>query len=170
LAATDFFSTPGGVAVITGSALPVLSLSFQDWGGYGNYRAVITSLSVQFEGGRQFLHTLEDMIFLYVFGERMGEMTISGVCFSDVCAGATPGELGRVGHGAERVLGHYVGHRVTFRAEPVLVAFGVDTAFECFLTGVGVAINDPEKGLGQFTYRLSVVPPATFDVEAVILT
>src|SRR5437667_11849007 len=93
LAATDFFSTPGGVAVITGSALPVLSLSFQDWGGYGNYRAVITSLSVQFEGGRQFLHTLEDMIFLYVFVVRMWKMTISSVSFYDVCAGGLPRAL-----------------------------------------------------------------------------
>jgi hypothetical protein len=54
-------------------------------GGFHTFRSIITGFKVQLKGGVQFLHTLNDFIYVYTFGERMGQVTISGISFYQDC-------------------------------------------------------------------------------------
>src|SRR5262249_3869460 len=141
---------------ITGSQLPVMTLAFDDWGGFETEVSVVTGIAVQFRGGHQVTHALDDFAWLYTFGERVGPMTVSGVCFAGSCDGEDR-------HGIEGVLAYYGRKRLTRDGTPLTFAIGLRTAIEAFLVGVGTSMNDPAAGLGQFSLQLVAVPPADWD-------
>lgn len=61
-----------------------------DWDGPVTMKAIVTSLSIRFRGQQQFLHTLRDFIYVYSFGEGMGEARMSGLAFADTCERPPP--------------------------------------------------------------------------------
>lgn len=121
-----------------------------------NTRAIITQAAIVENGNYQFLHTLDETIYLYVFGDRIGELRISGVAFSQLCL--STGEEADDETGMEQVIRNYRDNRIAARARPVLVTFGADVPLRSFLTGMSVEITDPEQMLGQWSYRFNAFP------------
>jgi hypothetical protein len=119
-------------------------------------RAIITQAGVVQNGNFQFLHTINDQIFVYVFGDRISELHVSGVSFGtyvgagDSCAPSSPGTLD--------VFPFYRENRIANRAEPLLVRIGQGGVFRAFLTGTSFEVTDPELQLGQFSYRFHSFP------------
>lgn len=151
---TDLFvSDPGFLTAVQTTALPPLTVLLDEWDGYQEMNALITGMSLQTQAGVQFLHTLEQFIYVYTFGERIRDMTVSGLAFTGVCGG------GGAGHGLERILQYYETNSVIERADPVVVVFGVDTAVDAFLIGSQLVAQDPDKGICQFSLQLKVLPP-----------
>ena len=152
-----FFSTaPGKVIRIDSQGLLLpFQIAMTNWGGFGTQQAIITQGGVQLDGAFQFLHTLNDFIYVYTFGDRIGELMVSGVTFLDNCAGQAVS-------GFESVLGYYYANRIANLGGPVKVSFGSTAlgVFQGFLTGMKVDIVDSESLLGQFAYRLNVFPVA----------
>lgn len=145
---------PGAFAVIEESGFPPASLFLESWSGK-KFNSVITSVSIQHRGNFQVTHTLQEFTHLYVFGDRAGEMTVSGVSFSRVCpVGALPQS-----HGLEWVHDYYLRNRLAMRSTPVALVLGLLTVFRGFLMGAGIALNDPQQGLGQFSLKFLLLPP-----------
>lgn len=117
--------------------------------GKGFQKAIITQAAIDQNDNFQFLHTLYDTIYVYIFGTRIGELVVSGMAFAETCwAGSDgPGE----------VLETYQNERIASKGQPVVVVFG-GSSFRAFLTGSNVQITDAERNLGQWSYRLSVPP------------
>ena len=114
-------------------------------------RAIITQAAVVQNDNYQFLHTLADTIYVYIFGTRIGELTVSGLAFAELCDTGSDGPT--------EVFRWYRDNRISQRREEIQVVFG-DTPFDCFLTGMSAQITDAENILTQWTYRFSVFPEA----------
>lgn len=120
-------------------------------------RAIITQAAVVQNGNFQFLHTLNDQIFVYVFGDRISELQIGGIAFGTF-GGFLPNFCSEEGSGTEDVFPFYRFYRVANRAEPILIRTGPSAVFRGFLTGMHFEVADPESMLGHFSFRFHSFP------------
>jgi len=111
--------------------------------------AIITSASINEKGNYQFLHTVSETIYAYVFGDRIGELTVSGLCFANPCDGGDSG--------MQQVLEAYRTNRIAVRAAPVQVSFGT-TIYRSFLVGMSLNVANPELQLGEWSFRFNTFP------------
>lgn len=111
-------------------------------------KAIITQVAVNQQGNYQFLHTINSQIFVYVFGDRISELQVSGVAFGNPCTGGT---------GFDNVLRGYGENKISISASPAVVVIG-NFRFQSFLTGSSLDIVDAETQLGQFSYRFHSFP------------
>jgi hypothetical protein len=156
-----FSAGPGAVTAINEAGFPPAALFLEGWNGPA-FNSIITGVSLQHQGNVQFMHTMQEFVYLYVFGDRVGDMTVSGVSFSRTCA---PGLSNAQAHGLEWTHSYYLANRVALRARPVALVLGLVTVFEGFLVGAGLALNDPQQGLGQFSLKFAMLPPRAGGVE-----
>lgn len=157
-----FSSSPGVVgAVITGHALPFAVAL----GGQGNVpsfpawhlaKAILTGFDVRNMSGLGVTHSLRDRIYVYVFGERMGEATVSGLAFAGTCAGNP--SVGRPWTGFDAVHAYYERARVSTQGAPVRLVFGPDTTLFGFMQGFQFQLVDAENGLGSFAFQFRTIP------------
>ena len=123
-------------------------------------QAIVTQAVIVQQGNYQFSHSINDTIYVYVFGDRIGELRVSGTAFPQVCeAGGGAGAPSSVssGTGYKEVLDFYDTNRISKRGKPVEIAFGA-TAFEGFLVNMQIQVADAEHLLGQWTYQFSTFP------------
>ncbi len=172
----DIFSTqPGAVVAVPSPGTP-MTMFIQGWGdgisAYLPFKSIITGFQVQTQAGVQFMHTLRDFIYVYVFGERIAPVTISGMCFANVCerldeVQGVPGFPGGQSaffpnyHGLEYALGFYNAYRVTTLGAPITLVFGISTVLYGFLVGANVSMSDVENRVAQFSFQFQAIPQAT---------
>lgn len=123
--------------------------------------AILTQVAVAEQGNYQFLHTLGDTIYVYVFGDRIGEIRLSGLCFANACktgSGALP--LASPSGGINTVLRTYRNNKLSVRADPVQISIGpsVGDVYRGFLTGMSMEILDAEHQIGQWSFRFNTFP------------
>jgi hypothetical protein len=147
----DIFSNQRGRVVAVDSPGVPMSLFVEGWGGFFGFKSIITGMKIYSRVGVQFAHTLRDFIYIYVFGDRIGDMNISGISFFVGCGGGAC-------HGLEYVNSWYLANRASQRASPVTVVLGCGTPYLCFLVDMTLDMNDPENLIGQFNLGLKVVP------------
>jgi protein-disulfide isomerase-like protein with CxxC motif len=119
-------------------------------------RAIITQAGISQRGSVQFLHTIGETIYAYIFGDRMGELRVSGVAFSSLC-GDSVSAVSSAPTGFQQVLDEYQEHRVANIGRPVLVNFG-NAPFKGFLVDMSLELTDAETHLGQWSYRFASFP------------
>lgn len=168
----DIFSNqPGAVTAVPSPGVP-MAMFLENWGGYLPFKSIITGFEVQTMAGVQFMHSLRDFIYVYVFGERIAPVTISGVSMAHVCERideriGLPGlPAGRTTfvpnfHGLEYVMYYYNLNRVSSTGAPVGIVLGLDTVLFGFLTGVKVGLTDPERRLASFSLQFQAIPQAS---------
>lgn len=117
----------------------------------------LSGISLELSGNYQFLHTVNDFVYFYAFGDRVGTLTVTGIGFLNTCPGSagTPPILG--------IYDFYLEKRTAVRGgkalEIVLSSQGKQIALWGFLTGVKFDISDSEFGaIGYWTLRLEVLP------------
>jgi hypothetical protein len=125
----------------------------------GGQRSIITQVVVSQATNHQFLHTLGNDIFVYVFGDRIGEMTITGLSFSRLCTpfGCNPGFLGGAQHGMELMLEYYRRNKMSSRQSPIVVQLG-RIPIKGFITGMTQQMNDPATWIVQYGLRVAILP------------
>ena len=104
---TFFSKAVGQVAAFVDPTMPArLSVNVPGWGGFFGFESIITNIQVASQGNFQFLHTLGGNIFVYVFGDRIGQLSMSGLSFESTCE--EPG--GTIG--IERVFAYYNANQI----------------------------------------------------------
>lgn len=111
--------------------------------------AIITQAGVVRSGNYQFLHTLDDTVFVYVFGRRIGELRVSGVGFSANCDGQQAG--------SDQVIDWFENNQLSASGRPVIVGLG-GRRFRGFLTGMQLDVVDAETQLSQWSLRFNTFP------------
>lgn len=114
-----------------------------------NTRAIITQAGIVENGNYQFLHTLNETIYAYVFGDRIGELRVGGIAFAHPCGGEESG--------MKQVIDNYRANRIAELGGPVQVSFG-ETDYRGFLVGMNIDIADAERNLGQWAFRFNTFP------------
>jgi len=151
------FQTQPGVAVAfrTEGDIPV-PVSFDGWSGRQFFvqKSIITQMAIEREGNFKFVHTLKDLIHLYVFGEKIGRIRVAGLSFSDIC----PGNGTKTG--IERVAEYYDRNSIARRPTPINIQIGTTPSgnFVSFLTRLSVNIIQPESRIAQFGLEFSAMP------------
>jgi hypothetical protein len=136
-----------------------MGLYLENWDSYPAFKSIITRFGVHNTSGVQFTHSLLDFIRIYVFGERIAPITISGFSFSNVCdiiserISFPDGSTAFVPsyHGLEYVLDFYDAFRVSETGDPLMLVFGLSAVFYGFLIESSVQVADAERNLIEFT-------------------
>ena len=145
---------PGYAVVLADiSSIPAL-FSFTGWGGFIATNSIITGIATSQAVNGQFSPTMLNLIYAYFFGDRMGEILISGLSFPATCG--TP----NFGGGIRSVLGYYNTYRASRSGLPISVAIG-NAGLSGFVMGMGLNIVNPETQITQFVYRIMNLPPTT---------
>jgi hypothetical protein len=118
------------------------------------FNSIITSLSLELSGNYQFLHTLNDFIYVYSFGDRIGVLNVSGVGFTNPC-----GEKGAIMESYE----YYKTERIAKSERAITITLEDSKAkgtFLGFLTGMRVDVtSDTAVGpLGYWSMRFELLP------------
>lgn len=120
------------------------------------HRTIITRLGVSSAGNFQFLHTIGNAVYIYVFGDRIGTIQLHGLSFASDCADVTPGL--NESHGFERLYAWYRRNRLAVRQSPIAVTIGRDTTFQGFVTGLTGDVQDPANRTVTFQLTLATLP------------
>jgi hypothetical protein len=141
---------PGIMTVFTSPGIPgTLTFSMQNWaGGPAALNAVISGVSASTQGNYQFLLTLRDYIYVYLFGERMGDVVVSGIA-GLTCAGGI--------HGLNAAMGYYNSYRIALTGTPVAIAFGAFSTW-AFLVGGSFNYMNPKTRLASFQLKFKTIP------------
>ncbi len=113
-------------------------------------RSIVTRFTLSHKVNVQFLHTLGSLIYIYVFGDRMGQITLSGLAFGCECPSGND-------IGAELMLLWYKANRCSKRKTPVRVTIGKQ-AIDGFITDFNEDVVDPSISLVQWGVTLACLP------------
>jgi len=121
---------------------------------------IMTGMSLELSGNYQFLHTVNDFIYFYAFGDRIGALSVSGVSFINACS---TGGANRVApKSLIDLYDWYQKKRAKIKAEPINIQIVDDTktaSFFGFLTGMRADISDNGMGfIGNWSLRFEVLP------------
>jgi hypothetical protein len=154
--AAIFASAPGTVSVLDGDGMTGLPVAIDGLAGawYPPFKAIITSVSIALDGNYQFTHTLDDVIYVYAFGDRISQLRIDGMAFTSNC-----NEAGGTG-GIEAILDAYAANRIAARDEPIQIQIGTSVSgrFRGYLTGLRNDIARPDERIGTFSFLFHIIP------------
>ena len=154
-----FSAEPGvGVVLTEPNVLPI-TISVGGWTGMHTMRAVIQGVSLRSEGNYQFLNTLRNYTYVYVFGEKMGDIMITGatVIGRYVYQGGPP--CPSVGpSGFSQVQSYYANYGIYWTGAPVAIQLGLG-AYWGFLTDFRVEMVDAASRIGQFQLHFRSIAP-----------
>lgn len=153
---TIFSPCAGAVAKVngcgTGAAETVFAVRFSGGGGALSFTAPVTGFALEQNGNYQFLHTVNDFIYVYSFGDRISELVISGMGFVKTCASADAAKL-------EHVFNFYKINKLSQNGKLSVTLGDIpDATFYAFLTGSRLELQDPQTMVGQWSLRFNVVP------------
>ena len=112
--------------------------------------ALIDAPSISQEVNVQFQPSLGGPVYVYVFGDKMGNISISGTAFAGLCDSPT-------NSGVKEVIDFYNSNRASERSEVVTVTYGSE-AFEGFLTRMELRPRDPLYMLTSFSLVIHTLP------------
>lgn len=115
-------------------------------------RAIITRVALHQSCNFQLMHTLGNELYVYVYGDRVGEARISGLAMANDCDNS-----GDPRHGFELVLAWYRRNRLARRRSPMTLTIGT-TALQVLVAAVHGDVADPGLRLMQFDLSLVLLP------------
>ena len=161
-----FGGAPGRVIAVqdpmTVLTTRTLGINGKPW-KFESYKAILTRVAVARQANYQFMHTLGDGIYLYVFGDRVGQMVISGIAFGASCdapVNAKNPQKPPAITGAEQILKFYEDNKVSKRESPVSITLGISTTLLGYLGQMQIEASDPETRMFQFSLPFTIIPTA----------
>lgn len=119
---------------------------------------ILQGVTLEMSGNYQFLHTVNDFVYFYSFGDRVGMLTVTGIGFLKTCDGAKEGA--NIFH----VYKYYNENKAVAREGKALnvvltAPSGPPIKLHGFLTGMKIDVNQSDTGpVGYWTLRLEVLP------------
>jgi hypothetical protein len=111
--------------------------------------AIIVSPSVEDKVNSQFQSSLKRSVYIYVFGDNMGVVTIDGIAFATRCENNASG--------LKEVFDYYRDYRASQRKEPITVTFG-EESISGFLTASNITPRDPDYIMLNFSFVINTLP------------
>lgn len=166
------FNSGGASARGLVSALPASNaspglLEVDGWGGFTGFKSIFTRVLIGEATNHQFQHTIGERIYLYVFGNRMGGLSLSGLSFFETCGQ----QIGPVlladadqSIGISRVIRFFKQNRLSRREIPLRVTLDPTTVFEAYLQSLqceAVSTASTVNRMYQFHMNLALPPDST---------
>ncbi len=162
MSAVSIYSHQTGlVKVIPNEGLPalvglygILQTGAEEQSAYG----FLTNIQGENNVGHQFMHTLRNFVYVYVFGERMGILNVGGKAITRNCSAN-----GQDSYGLDIVSDFYSDNRLsnaihTPAEHPiVIVNVGSNVSITGFLTKLQMQITDPDSPFADFTMTINTM-------------
>lgn len=115
---------------------------------------IITSIGIGQAVNIQFMPSLDQVLYIYAFGDRPGNVSISGIAFDRTCqAKESPGT------GILNVLDYYDTSRASVESKIMTVSIGDGKrTLQGFLVKMDSNLADPSIRSFSFTYEIVMVP------------
>ena len=178
---TVISSRPGAVRLLQDAAVqatipPLVGLRDPDKLQFGSERALINSVGINEATNHQFMQTLGSDIYIYVFGDRIGQVNLGGLAFAAACDDADRGltfannvfsnPFGAISqlksggeHGAAKVRRWFNNRKLSSRTEPVSILFGNATEpLTGFVTNWNAKVADVPSNLVSWNITLALIP------------
>lgn len=123
---------------------------------YKDYRAIVTRVTVAQQVNLQFLHTMGSLVYVYVFGDRMGQVALSGLSFFLCQCDAICGNPNLLLDQPD-VYSWYKLNRASNRSTPIKIGIG-NAVFSGFVTSFQEDVVDPSLNLLQWTVNMMALP------------
>jgi hypothetical protein len=145
-----FGSREGFVAVVHSQSIIPGKVKL---GNFEPKAALISSADFDQRTNQQFQTTLDGSVFIYVFGDQMGQVVVEGRSFPALCPNTTGG--------LKEIFDFYARRRASKTPEPVQVVVG-DESIIGFLTALKVrsmsSSEDPAGLYQQFQMVINTLP------------
>lgn len=115
-------------------------------------RSIITRVTCSQQVNLQFLHTMGKHVYVYVFGDRMGQIGLSGLSFASECDGESQE------HGVVQMFDWYRRNKASKRTEPVRINIGMRDNLDGFATGFNFDVVDPSTQMVQWNLTIAALP------------
>jgi hypothetical protein len=112
--------------------------------------AIIDAPAISQSVNVQFQPSLGGPVYVYVFGDQMGNVTITGTAFAGLCRDQSQS-------GIKEVIDYYNEQRASQRTETVTVTFGSES-ISGFLTRMTLSPRDPLYMLVSFSLVINALP------------
>lgn len=182
-----FDNSPGLVRVMqlaSGSAPGLISVRGKSGQLTGQNSVIIQSIGVSQEVQAQFMVSLQKLVYIYCFGDRPGQITVTGLAFDSFCLGNagssdpfTPpppfnfsamGPLGSATNvggsggsaamaGVDTIMSYYTINRAVAEDNVIKVLLG-KTSFQGYLVSMNLQTANTEQKMFQFTLTIWTVP------------
>lgn len=155
----EIFKTSPGTVVIFGDQKVVPGrIRFSDPAfPEGSVPILVSGADYNQATNQQFQNSMDGAVYIYVFGDRMGDIQIRGVIFPELCAGGSGGSK----NGLKELFQFYAQNRASSRQDPVIVEAGGDR-IRGFLTAVRVvdvvASGDASSPMQTYILVISSLP------------
>jgi len=152
-------NTPGRVVKIKDD-VKLCQIKIMDFGENDNitfekHESIVTRIGLTEEVNKQFVHTVGNKTYLYVFGDRIGNLTLDGISFAPTCR---CNEDTNLKPGFERILQWYNANKASQRDSPLTVVLGKDTALRGFLVNFSLRVVDVPLRMFEWSMLLHTVP------------
>jgi len=145
-----FNSRTGYVAVVPGQAVIPGRVKIS---GFDPTAALIESVNYNQRTNQQFQYALDGSVYIYVFGDEMGDVAVKGMILPILCTGQSTG--------MKEVLDFYAQNRASKSQALVEVSIG-DEVISGFLTGLGIAgvgaASDPIALIQRYSMIINTLP------------
>ena len=115
--------------------------------------ALIQMVTLDQKTNHQFNLSLRQVIYLYVFGNLMGDITVTGALFSGNCSSSASQDK----NGFDEILNFYTKNRLSSNSELVEISVGTKS-MKGFLIGLNLQPTDQTTLLTPFVMFLRVLP------------
>lgn len=121
---------------------------------------IITAVNYTQQTNTQFQQSLDNVIYVYSFGDQMGNVSIGGLAFPRQCDNTV--------NGITELIEFYRDNRVSRNVERVRVTFA-NEVIEGFLVSLAITTADVSSGVHSFQMLLRTVPLA-FDKRSSLVS
>ena len=120
----------------------------------------VTGYTLELSTNHQFLHTLDEFIYAFAFGDRIGELTLTGIAFTTSVCEANGVSARNITDEViqENVYEFYLANKFSTSLRPTKIQIGRSgIQLIGFLTGMRMEVPNPQLPIMQWALRFSVV-------------
>jgi hypothetical protein len=127
------------------------------------FNVPVTGYTLELSTNHQFLHTLDEFIYAFAFGDRIGELTLTGIAFTaPACSAAGAGGFAQRNITdevkQENVYEFYLANKFSRSLRPTKIQIGGSKVqLVGFLTGMRMEVPNPQLPIMQWALRFNVV-------------
>ena len=159
---TVLAARPGSVTVLNDASvqgvIPPLVAFDSPQLTFDSELSIINSIGIAEATNHQFMHSLGADIYVYTFGDRMGQLQIGGLSFAKEC-GERGQVLAGIEHGLGRIRRFYANAKLSTRPDPVQIVIGNSPdVVEGFITGFSARVADVASRLVSWQLEIALIP------------
>lgn len=143
------------IAIASDDGFMPLGVDVADFKDAVGAKGLVTGLSMTGQSGYQVMHTLRQYIYIYTFGERVGEITVSGLSFNLDCTQDLPAN----NTGLAKLYNWYQANRISTTGAHIALTLSPGLTVNAFLVDFRYQVEDPSIGLAQFSLHF-IYPPS----------